>query len=258
MSLTFVLAVNNEELFRNCFLRSPDLDLGVDIVVQKGFSSAALAYNSGIQRAKNDTVVLVHQDVYLPEGWMGRVQRTIELITLQDPNWGVLGVWGVQKDGGRAGYVYWQAPYGDHFEGGIEVATLDELLLIVRRSSGLLFDDALGGFHMYGADICLEARRRGMKCYAISALCIHNATGYKVLPMQFWNAYMFMRRKWKKYLPLKTTCIEITRWCWPMIRWNSVSWAQIAFGRKTKYQRNADPSLLYERLVRSRIIFPLI
>ena len=35
-------------------------------------------------------------------------------------------------------------------------ATLDELLLVIRRDSPLRFDPSLG-FHMYGADICLQA-----------------------------------------------------------------------------------------------------
>ena len=48
------------------------------------------------------------------------------------------------------------------------VATLDELLLIVRRDSGLRFDPDLG-FHLYGADICLQASEQGLAVVALDA-----------------------------------------------------------------------------------------
>ena len=50
-----------------------------------------------------------------------------------------------------------------------QVATLDELLLIVRRDSGLRFDPELG-FHLYGADICLQASEQGLAVVALAAL----------------------------------------------------------------------------------------
>ena len=46
------------------------------------------------------------------------------------------------------------------------VATLDELLLIVRRDAGLRFDPDLG-FHLYGADICLQASEQGLAVVAL-------------------------------------------------------------------------------------------
>src|ERR1700722_4555641 len=51
-----------------------------------------------------------------------------------------------------------------------QVATLDELVLVVRGDSGLRFDPALG-FHVYGADICLQARELGLAVVAMGALC---------------------------------------------------------------------------------------
>jgi hypothetical protein len=51
------------------------------------------------------------------------------------------------------------------------VATLDELLLVVRGDTLLRFDPALG-FHLYGADICLQARERGLAVVALGACVI--------------------------------------------------------------------------------------
>ena len=52
-----------------------------------------------------------------------------------------------------------------------QVATLDELLLIVKRDSGLRFDPELG-FHLYGADICLQAIEQGLAVVALARTVI--------------------------------------------------------------------------------------
>lgn len=146
---------------------------------------------------------------------------------------------------------------GQPIDGGVEVETLDEVLLVVRKSSGLRFDQGLGGFHMYGADICLEARRRARKCYAIAAFCVHNTNQYGMLPWQFWKGYLQLRRKWKAQLPIRTSCTEVTYWCWPMLRWNIVRGINLATGRdKPPTKRAQDPSRLYLQLIQSGAIAP--
>jgi hypothetical protein len=245
-------AVNNEAVASSCLLRSPDLPGEAEVLLQRGYRSAAEAYNAAIDAAKTDLLVFAHQDVYLPEGWERAAFEGIKLLSKTDPDWGVLGVWGVSPSGGRAGFVYdggWRRTLGGPFSGGQQVDTLDELLLIVRKSSGLRFDPQLRGFHMYGTDICLEARRQGRKCYAIGAFCIHNTNQYRMLPLQFWQAYFFIRRKWKGQLPIQTPCITITRWCWPMLRWNVVRAINLATGRdKPPAKRIADPRELCNEL----------
>ena len=248
MDWSVIAAVNDEQVLKSCLLGSPDLESASEVVLKTGFSSAAQAYNLGIRQSSGEIMVFVHQDVCLPEGWWDSAQRAVKAVETQDKAWGVLGVWGATHDGGRAGYLHWtgiEGAAGGEFEGGIEVQTLDELLLIVRRGSGLTYDEHLPGYHMYGADICLEAARRGMKSYAISAFCIHNTNEYKLLPVAFWKAYLYMRRKWISQLPIETTCTKITRYCRPMIWWNFVHSVNLALGRKKVRKRIPDPGSLY-------------
>lgn len=259
---TIISAVNNDQLLKSCLLASPDLrpDSAVDVIIQSGFDSAAVAYNSAMRRAKTDILIFAHQDVYLPEGWIPAVSKAIGTLTVQDPNWGVLGVYGIRNGGEGAGYLYYTDILGKDFDGGVEVRTLDELLLIVRGSSGLSFDERLRGFHMYGPDICLEAGRRGMKNYVISAFCIHNSQEYRMMPLQFWKAYLFMRRKWAAQLPIKTSCTEITRHCWPAIRWILIRSVNLALGKEKlhgrAYKRMPDPGRIYNALIRDKVVGP--
>lgn len=250
-----ISAVNNEAVVGRCLLSSPEIGLAREVILQRACASAAAAYNSGIEKATADLLVLVHQDVYLPERWLGAISRAVAALSAHDPEWGVLGAWGVQRSGEGKGFLYCGATrrvLGQSFEGAMEVETLDEVLLVVRKSSGLRFDEQLGGFHMYGADICMEAKRQGRKCYAIAAFCIHNTNQYGMLPLQFWQGYLAMRRKWKARLPIRTPCTEITRWCWPMIRWNVVRAVNLATGREgPPAKRVNDPGQLYRELVGS-------
>jgi hypothetical protein len=260
MKWSVISAVNNEGVLRSCLLKSPDIQSAAEVILQTGYSSAAAAYNSAIQKASTDLLVFVHQDVYLPSGWADALQRAVERLSTQDPNWGILGVWGVTKSNDRAGYLYWtglDGTAGEPFDSPEEVTSLDEVLLILRKSSGLRFDEHLPGFHLYGADISLEARRRGMKCYAVSAFCVHNTNEYNFLPFEFWTSYLLIRRKWKTELPIRTPCAEITYSCWPMIRWNAIRAANILLGRHKSAKRVEDPSQLYQQLISSGLVNPL-
>lgn len=247
-----VSAVNNDQVLKSCLLSSPDVSLATEVLLQRGYASAALAYNEALDRASTDVVVFAHQDVYLPEGWLAKLQQALEWLSDHDPNWAVAGVWGVNRAGGRAGNVYCTGlgcALGKSGELPVAVRTLDELLLIVRKSSGVRFDGRLQGYHFYGTDLCLEAERQQKTCYALSVFCVHNTNGYGMLPWQFWKTYLWMRRKWKSRLPILTPCTEITAGGLPMLKWNLIQGINILLGRHHPGKRVADPVQLHRELL---------
>ncbi len=231
-----IVAVNDDRVLKNTLLRSPDIDSRCQIILKRGFKSASEAYNAAISEASGRVLVFAHQDVYLPSGWLDKLLVTLRRLEVLDPAWGVLGVYGVANSGQGAGHVYatgLDRMLGDQFEGVIETTSLDEMLLITRGGSGVFFDEHLPGFHLYGTDVCLEARAKGLKSYIISALCIHNSNGKRVLPLAFWKSYLYMRKKWWKQLPIETCCAAISKPClWPMLQ-----------SLKSSYNRLFNPSL---------------
>jgi glycosyltransferase involved in cell wall biosynthesis len=254
MKWSIIAAVNDEDVLRSCLLRSPDLEAGVDLIIERGHASAAAAYNAAIEKAKADLLIFVHQDMYMPPGWLAQLERALQKLEMQDHNWGIVGVWGPARgpsgSGPNVGHIYWTGigvPAGKAFDGSIEVETLDEVILIFRKSAGFRFDPKLPGFHMYGADICLEAEKRGHKNYAVSALCIHNTNSYVLFPWAFWKSYWFVRRKWRSRLPIKTSCIEITRWGWPAIHANLSRVYGMVRGKLKRIDRAADPREIYNK-----------
>ncbi len=220
ISVTFVVAVNNRELFERNFLASPCLGQSHDhqILIQENFSSAAKAYNDAIDRAANDLIVFCHQDIVLPEAWLFQLQRALDDLAVADPKWGVLGSYGKTQDGRGWGHVYssGREAIGEPLPRPVAVQTLDEIVLILRKSSGLRFDDSLPHFHFYGTDICLRAAERGMKSYAVSAFCIHNTHQTLVLPEEFYECCRYIKQVWKSRLPIQTTCVRITKFNFPL------------------------------------------
>jgi hypothetical protein len=212
--VTFVVAVNNRQILAENFLLSPLLTTGVkhQVILQEGFKSAARAYNDAVDRSINDVIVLLHQDVSLPGPWLAQLQFAIDDLATTDPGWGVLGCYGeTLTDNGR-GYIFspGRGLLGRALARPEEVQTLDELLLIVRKSAGLRFDERIPHFHFYGADLCMAAARKGMRSYAIPALCIHNAQHKWVLPKEFYESYRVFKELWRDWLPVQTTCLRVT------------------------------------------------
>jgi hypothetical protein len=120
------------------------------------------------------------------------------------------------------------------------VQTLDEIVLIIRRSSGLRFDERLSHFHFYGADICLSAAERGMRSYVIPAFCIHNTQMNFILPQEFYRSYAEFKKIWTKCLPIQTTCIKITRFNLPLYNRRMLELCLAFLGRKQRASRLDD------------------
>jgi hypothetical protein len=212
--ITFVVAMNNREVFENNFLASACLRgaHAHEVVVQERFMSAPKAYNEALERSSNDLIVFCHQDIYFPDGWLEDLRRALDYLAIHDPDWGVLGCSGMTVDRHHWRYLYSSGlgVSGAPLEHPKPVQTLDEIVLILRKSSGLRFDEQLPHFHLYGTDICLQASRRGMKSYVVSAFCIHNTHQALVLPTEFYECCNHIRRVWSDCLPIQTTCVRIT------------------------------------------------
>jgi hypothetical protein len=219
-SLTFVVPVNNDKLFENNFMVSPCLGDWThhQLLVQRGFDSAATAYNDAIRKSTNDLIVFAHSDMVFPRLWLEDLRKALTWLETKDPEWGVLGCYGETLNDNGRGYVYspGRGILGKAFDQPEVVQTLDEIVLILRKSSGLRFDEELPNFHFYGADICMAAVEQGRKSYAIPALCIHNTHQQLVLPPEFYESCKRLRHRWKKYLPIQTTCTRVTRFNVPV------------------------------------------
>jgi hypothetical protein len=197
-AITHDRAILERDLLRSDILQSHRHDL----TIVENARSAAAGLNECLRRAKRDIVVLVHHDVYLLPAFETQLEYALRSVEERDPDWGVIGVAGARLRDGILSY------HGCLFDGTvpqrwgypwklpIEVDTLDELLLVVRRSAQLEFDETIPGFHGYAAQISLAAKRKNLRTYAVLADCEHHSKSSGWTPDEeyiFTHAYVAQR-----------------------------------------------------------------
>jgi glycosyltransferase involved in cell wall biosynthesis len=212
--LDIVVAVNDDDVLSKNLLRSPLLNSAdISIQIQKGYRSASAAYNAGMVNCRNDIIVFVHQDVYIPLGWELKLAKHIEYLDNIDPNWAVLGLFGAEISGKHVGYVWssgLNSEVGAYFEKPISAASVDELLIVLKKSSEISFDLKLPGFHLYGTDLVQAALAAGKSAYVICAPVIHNSKPILYLASDYFNAYAYIAAKWKDKLPIPNCVCPVT------------------------------------------------
>lgn len=136
--------------------------------------NAARGLNHGIDRLAADWIVCVHQDVLFPAGFWSRFTAALDALPSDAA---LAGLVGCERGGRFRGHI--ADPNGHCFWGPLpsDVLALDEVLIAVRRSSGLRFDPDVPGFHCYGSDLCFRADQRGLRAVAIDAPVLHLSTG---------------------------------------------------------------------------------
>ncbi|HVR74259.1 MAG TPA: sulfatase-like hydrolase/transferase [Planctomycetota bacterium] len=237
--VTFVAAVNNFDELRHNLLASPvarsrDHEwILVDNRDNRRHESISRLYNEALEKARNDLVFFLHQDVFLSEGWEAKLFSALGDLEAREPRWGILGAVGALPPipgSPKQLRGHWCDPSGYYRLGPLphEVDSLDEQWLGIRRSRGVRFDPELPGFHCYGIDLSLSARESGLKSYALDAFVWHkyrDSSGYIVgrredspkirrrwsdeFMEEFQPSADHVERKWRKFLPFQTTS-----WTW--------------------------------------------
>jgi hypothetical protein len=210
--LTFVACVNDELQLNNNLLASPPLSAGSphELLTFRGMSSAAQGLNQGINAATHDLVVLIQQDIYIPSWWPARLVRQWKLADEQGPV-AIGGPVGVRyRQGGRT-HVGHAVDRESVFRQDVPLPAvvdgLDELTLVVARDVPLRFEPALG-WHLYGADFALQARKEGLKSVALDVPCMHNSL-HSAIDDAFHHSASILAAKWPRELPIFTNTTQI-------------------------------------------------
>lgn len=211
--MRLICASNNPGILQDNLARSPLLAT-VPLSVIADAPSAGRAYAQGLAESDESIVIFVHHDVYLPPGWHALLRRRIAEVASSDPDWALIGAYGVD-DHARGWGPVWSSSLGQ-IVGHVALApqpaqSFDELLIVLRRGSGIAWDTALPGWHLHGTDIVAQARAEGLGAYSCALPLIHN-DGYKDnLDQGFGAAYAYLQRKWADRLPLRSPIIKISR-----------------------------------------------
>lgn len=240
-------AVNDEKVLANCLQRSADIaGGGARLRTYVGFSTAGLAYNQALEESTADYLVLAHQDVYLPKGFLEHLREKITELNQLDPQWAVAGAIGLDMENALQGMVWssgLRRVIGARPAAPIPAICLDELLLIVRRAAGLRFDEKLPSFHMYGVDIIHIAKARGLSCYVIDAPVIHHSRPVITLSGGYHEAYRYMQSKWRASLPMRNLICTVYPTSLLLI-WRNIQLRRRHRGKTVRPEPAGDPVVI--------------
>lgn len=180
------------------------------------------AYNQGVQQAKGEYLVFMHDDiVFRTQNW-GRIISQ----SLEDKKTGIVGVLGGHiidetsyswtSSGYYSGQVIQvkngQQTLFNHNESGFgnEVVALDGMFLAARKE---LFDRQMlnwdsktyKGFHFYDLDICMQAVTQGYKVQVVPILLEHHSMG--AFNQMFYDNCKLFHQKWDSRLPIHSPAI---------------------------------------------------
>jgi hypothetical protein len=220
-----VVSASNDEVYLQANLMASAMaGNGVPVQIERGAVSAGAAYNRGLDATEAPVVIFAHQDVYFPPGWERLLLQTLADLERQDPNWALVAPYGISRLGQHVGDV-WSTSLGRRlggpFPAPVPAQSFDELVIVMRRSAGLRFDEALPGFHLYGTDIVQAALARGQGAYVAWLPVVHNDKFHARLGEDFAASYHYVLRKWRDRLPLRTP-VQWVRWhglSLPWYRW---------------------------------------
>lgn len=212
LRLEVAAAVSDDNVFASCLVASPEIQTGAfEVRTYRDYPSAASALNDALDFAESEWVVLAHQDVYFPAHALSRLE---EMLGNLAENVAVVGVIGRTRDGETVGEA-WSSGMSKIvgvplFEPS-DAITLDEVVIVVRRASGVRFDPALPGFHLYATDIALTADEAGMRVAVVPLTVVHHSRPVISLGPDYAAAYRFLQRKWSTRLPILTMMGDIRR-----------------------------------------------
>lgn len=135
--------------------------------------------NYFLQNAQGKYIILCHQDIILHDNNKTDLLNIIEKIENKDPKWAILANAGGINLKWIATHITEGATGTVRIEkdAPLQVKTVDENFIVVKKEANLALSNNISGFHFYGTDICLIADVLGYTCYTIPFNIIHKSNG---------------------------------------------------------------------------------
>lgn len=173
---------------------------------------AFLGIRRFLSRSLGTYVILCHQDIRLLVDDVSVLRERLAALNERDPDWALAGNAGATESGALA--IRISDPHGEDQRAGsfpARVVSLDENFLILRRDALVSVSAGLRGFHLYGTDLCLQARCAGRSAWVIDFHLRHLSAGS--VDVAFLEAKRALETHYGKVLRLprhiRTTCTRL-------------------------------------------------
>jgi len=209
--ISVVVAVNNEEQFKQNVLSSPGLrEIGAQIVPCRGAKNAADAFEAGKFQSASPWILYCHQDVYFPEGSGLVIEKKLPSFS-KDTILGFIGLAGaLNSDVSLAGWVVDRVTNLMDYPESSSAVTIDELAVILHRDCKYKIDPRFG-WHRWATDLCLQAAFDGNYAKIIRVLLHHNSKHDNNWPPEVYASAEALLDKYPQLSVIHTLCGSLTR-----------------------------------------------
>jgi len=164
--ISYICHYNDEQRLQKCLIESlkSNMKKKDELFLLKDYKSQASAYAYAEKEAKNDLMVFVHQDTYLPKGWRRNLIRQIKILDTVDKDWGIIGCIGLKLPIFPSEISKFVGHFGDEYGEfcsknlPMQVDTVDSFMF-AKRKNGIHFDPKIPSFHGAIEDICYQAKK---------------------------------------------------------------------------------------------------
>lgn len=153
---------------------------------EKNSFDAYEALNYFLRQAKGKYVIICHQDVLINKDNINDLKNLLSELDVYDSNWAIC------SNAGASGpnHIVYHISYPDDLfmskgKFPLKVSAVDENFILVKNEALLKVSNDLKGFHLYGADLCLQAQINGYTTYVIPFNLLHKSRGNK--DAEFYN-----------------------------------------------------------------------
>lgn len=169
--------------------------------------------NQCLNKASAKYVILVHQDIEFKFDDIEVLKDKITEIDTIDSKWAILGNTGYDFNNINIQYTRITDTGQFDVKDGpfpVRVSCPDENIMIVKNELNLMFSKNIGHYHLYGADLSIQAQMQGYNTYVIDFHILHKSGGY---PNQsFYDTKDRMIKQYQKALEVKffrTPCTAV-------------------------------------------------
>jgi GT2 family glycosyltransferase len=211
VEFSIVTLVNDIHVYRNftTSLKQQDGEHSVEVIAIPNFhnifNGCGKGLNTALDISSGKYVIFCHQDIIVPKDWLIRLKRAIQSLETDNIKWGVIGPAGVTLN--SVPYYYLLDGKGERLHTPQnprnDVFCLDELCMVIKKENNLRFrDEHISGYHFYGLDICSDAKKKGLRNFAVNAWCHHSSVDGKgnLKTKEKYDQYLQEAKNAHKYL----------------------------------------------------------
>lgn len=213
-SVALLTIANDGETLTQCLFQSPDLlAKKMGLIEVQGATAVMPTIQQILRGIETKWLAVVHQDVYLPEGFLERAEKLLADLERKDEGAAVCGVIGLEASGEVIGETFSSGL------GGIigkcvleptEVVCLDEMILFIRSEFWRFLDPNFPGFHLYGTELVLAARANNLTSYVLPLKTVHHSRPLSGLTREYRESYRYLARQRSEQIPIATLMCTVS------------------------------------------------